>query len=86
MAPPMDGTEATNFGTEDRYLLGLPLLSPLERLRASEARVFGFESRRERRRHGAIVAHELHGLVIACCECRAGNADDVRNGMRPISA
>ena len=44
MAPPMDGTEATNFGTEDRYLLGLPLLSPLERQRASEARVFRFES------------------------------------------
>jgi hypothetical protein len=39
----MDGTEATNFGMEDRYLLGLPLLSPLERLRASEARVFRFE-------------------------------------------
>ena len=44
MAPPMDGTEATNFGMEDRYLLGLQLLSPLERQRASEACMFRFES------------------------------------------
>jgi hypothetical protein len=82
----MDGIESTKLETEDRCLLGPQLLSPLERRRASEARAIGFESRRERRRYGARAAHEFHTLGITCCECRTGNADDVRNGMRPISA
>src|SRR6185503_91797 len=43
-----------------------------------------FDSSRGRRRHGARVAHEPHKLGIACCECRAGNADDVRNGRALI--